>query len=151
MQLTGKSVYFLKMLLDLNKPGVKKTKPKVDDLPGDINENFVENVSAYRLIFPSGNLPNGSASRSSVKELTQKFAKFFNVFPQYNWEQVLEATTNYVNKYATKEYLYMRTSSNFIMKEENGKPPVYELATQIEMLGETDTVSYQYYTDAPRN
>lgn len=51
----------------------------------------------------------------------------------YDWETILDATELYVNEFAKKNYLYMRTAQFFIKKLIDGTVQS-ELATYCEII-----------------
>lgn len=91
-----------------------KTKKKVTTEV--LGEGFLDNIRAYRQIFPTGILPTGEVARQTVEELKLKFIWFFKTYPDFDWPLVLEAA-NYYNFRKSKEgYKFMATSSYFIQK-----------------------------------
>lgn len=146
MTLTAKAIYFLKQLELIGQTNSKKEiKKKVSDPQDNMGPNFLNNVNEYRMLFPAGTLPTGAASRASVPELAGKFTKFFAVFPNHNWELILEATTRYVEKYAAEDYKFMKNSTNFISKRDLDGNTAYELASKIDMLDQEEIPTLQYY------
>ena len=89
-------------------------------------------IHEYRDIFPKGILPSGNPARSAVKELEKRFQWFFTNY-KYDWDTILKATKIYVAKYKDENYLYMKTSGYFIVKNEKGVE-VSTLATYCEMV-----------------
>lgn len=78
---------------------------------------FIEKVNEYRLLFPAGTNPSTNKPfRAPVRELHKKLAKFMVENPEYDWNLVLDATDNYVDRYSKVDYNMMRTSSYFISK-----------------------------------
>lgn len=93
----------------------KKTKVKVTSEA--LGEGYQEKVKAYREIFPTGQHPTlGYTFRSSVEDLTPRFTWFFNKYPDYTWDIVLQATENYVRKAMENGYRGMGKANYFIKK-----------------------------------
>lgn len=95
----------------------------------DVQEQ--EMIYQFRDLFPKGMLPSGSPARQAYKELEKRFSWFFSNY-DYDWSTILEATKMYVNKYAQENYMYMKTSGYFIVKNEKGME-VSTLATYCDM------------------
>jgi hypothetical protein len=97
--------------------------PQVDDLLLD-----------YRDYFPKGAV-SGRVLRTSPTDLKKRFNDFFKKYPDYTWEEVLDATEMYANtfKSSANGHTYMKNSTYFIMKD-----GVSELASTIESLRDTD-------------
>ena len=94
-----------------------KTKKKVtSDVLG---QDFLDNIKAYREIFPTGFLPHGEVARQSVEELKLKFIWFFKTYPDFNWPLILEATNYYRFLKEKDGFKFMATSSYFIQKTDN--------------------------------
>lgn len=91
-----------------------KTKKKV--ATSVLGDNFLEKISEYRNLFPTGELPSGMLARQSTEELKLKFIWFFKTYPSYNWVQVLDATHFYIYKKAKDNHNFMVCSSYFIQK-----------------------------------
>jgi len=103
----------------------------------DFSPIETEYIYQYREIFPPGILPSGHPSRLSYKELEKRFLTFFNTY-KYDWSIILKATKAYVNKFKDSNYLYMKTSGYFIIKNEMGVE-VSTLATYCEMILDSPT------------
>jgi len=91
-----------------------KTKKRVSN--DVLGPDFLENIKEYREMFPARRLPSGELARQSVQELKDKFVWFFNMFPEYDWNTILDATDSYIFTKSKENYLYMVTSSYFIHK-----------------------------------
>ncbi len=91
-----------------------------------------EMIYQYRELFPKGMLPSGSPARQAYKELEKKFNWFFINY-DYNWDVIIAATKLYINKYQQENYMYMKTSGYFILKNEKGVE-VSTLATYCDMV-----------------
>lgn len=91
-----------------------------------------EMIYQYRELFPKGLLPSGSPARQAFKELEKKFNWFFMNY-DYDWATIIKATKLYINKYQQENYMYMKTSGYFILKNEKGVE-VSTLATYCDMV-----------------
>ncbi len=91
-----------------------------------------EMIYQFRELFPKGVLPSGSPARQAYKELEKKFNWFFINY-NYDWDTIMKATRLYVNKYQQENYMYMKTSGYFILKNEKGVE-VSALATYCDMI-----------------
>lgn len=111
-----------------------------------LGTDFQNRIAEYRELFPPGMLPTGVSSRKPVLELEKKFIKFFTLFPDYGWEQIIEATTKYVARFAQDDYKYMKNSAYFISKEDHYGNSSFELASQCDMLGQDDAPQEHFYT-----
>lgn len=81
----------------------------------------------YLEVFPKIKLPSGKYARVASPEIEKKLSTFKKKYKPYfkksfdtqlTNEEILQATKNYVNRYAKTGYLYMVTSSYFIQKNE---------------------------------
>lgn len=109
-------------------------------------EYFQQQVELYRSCFPQGKLPSGVPARTLVPELMKRFIKFFRVFPNYTWETIIAATERYVGEYAMNNYLYMKTASYFIFKQDNEKNVIYTLASYCDMVLSGEPEENEYYS-----
>lgn len=91
-----------------------KSKKKVTS--SVLGNNFLEKINEYRNLFPSMKLPSGVLARQSVQELKDKFIWFFKNYPEYTWEDVLDATDAYIFEKSKSNYQFMSNSSFFIQK-----------------------------------
>lgn len=137
-KLTNKAL----VVLDEFETYLVKTKKKVtSDVLGD---NFLDNIKAYREIFPAGFLPSKEPARQSVQELKDKFVWFFKQYPDYTWAEVLEAANFYKYKKSLEDYKYMATSSYFIQKTDNKTKVVKSmLADYCELLRDNPDVVHE--------
>lgn len=78
-----------------------------------MGKNSIDNINTYREIFPAKKLPSGKPARNNVKALSDAFRWFFETY-DHTWDDVMKATSMYVNEYRDKEYMYMQTSQYFI-------------------------------------
>lgn len=74
-------------------------------------------VDEYRSLFPRGRLPSGKAGRSTETEVTSKMKWFVINYP-YCKDQIIRATTKYIQRYVETNYLYMQNASSFIYRED---------------------------------
>lgn len=102
------------------------------------SDKEAEMIHQYREIFPKGMLPSGYPARLAYKELEKRFLHFFDNH-DYTWETILKATKMYVNKYKDDNYMYMKTSGYFILKNEKGVE-TSTLASYCDMVLETPDV-----------
>ena len=112
--LSSKGKSLVKSVEMLFKP-IKKLK-NIDLLGLD----FKERISEYISIWPTQKLPSGKYARGNAKNIEENFMWFFQEYPDYNWENILEATEKYVEEYRVKNYEYMRTAMYFIKKLKDG-------------------------------
>jgi len=93
----------------------KKTKTKpTSELLGD---DYKEKVKAYRELFPTGQHPTlGYTFRSSVEDLTPRFAWFFNKYRDFTWDLVLKATDIFIEKARQNNYKGLGKANYFIQK-----------------------------------
>jgi hypothetical protein len=89
-----------------------------------------EKIAEYNQIFPAGKKSGTSlAFRTNPKELVAAFVWFFKEYPEYSWEDVLNATRKYVQPFEeTSEYTYMQTSRYFVKKDDKSKNTISTLA-----------------------
>lgn len=93
----------------------KKVKARLSaELMGD---NYMEQVKSYHEKFPMGKHPEMNYRyRTTVKELADKFAWFFQTYPEYDWQTVMDATNVYLWEMSRNKHLSTSTDSNFIRK-----------------------------------
>lgn len=91
--------------------------------------------------------------RTNPKELYDKFIWFFNEYPDYTWELVLQATGQYVKSFQdASDYTYMQSSKYFIKKEDKNKQVTSTLASMCwNMLegNDVDVTSEGYHYFGP--
>lgn len=93
----------------------RKTKAKPTSAV--LGENYKEKVKAYRELFPTGQHPMlGYTFRSSVEDLTPRFAWFFSKYPDFSWELVLKATDVFIQKAQQNSYRGLGKANYFIQK-----------------------------------
>lgn len=105
----GKSV-----IIEATKLYLKQVKSIKDELDDD----YKSNVEKYRDLFPSG-VVSGKRLKSTTSELTNRFIWFFKTYPQFSWNTILQATTDYLDSKAG-DMKFCRNASYFIKKSENG-------------------------------
>lgn len=93
-------------------------------------EEFKDNVSIYREIFPKG-VVDGKPLRGSPSEIAPRILWFFNTYPQYTWDHVLKATQSYIDSFGA-DFTYCKTSIYFIKKEDKNKNTTSVLADWCE-------------------
>lgn len=133
--LTEKALDVLARLTYLSRTGRNKTQLKTEDRA---------KIELYRLLFPPGKLPSGSSSRSSINELKPRFEWFFTQYPQFHdWNLVLQATALYIDEYEPRGFEFMRSSENFIYKQDLNKIMKSLLADYCQMVldGATESAS----------
>ena len=98
------------------------------------SDSIIELANKIRDLFPVGVKSGGYPVRSSVVDIADKLRKFFKKHKSYTQEQVLEATTKYVNRKKNEGYSYMQKAVFFIEKD-----GVSTLASEIDGLQETSS------------
>jgi hypothetical protein len=121
--------------IDQNHNLTEKSKLLFEDTESkkpDVNE-YAANILEYRNIFPKVILPTGKAARSSLIDLKKRFDWFFSE-NSYTWEEIFQATKNYVSFYEDKNYAFMQTSAYFIKKSDSQRGVSSSLAEWCEQL-----------------
>jgi len=85
-----------------------------------LGADYKDRVKEYIQIFPTQKLPSNKYARGNAKNIEVNFMWFFQEYPDYDWETILEATEKYVEEYRLKNYEYMRTAMYFIKKLKDG-------------------------------
>ena len=98
-----------------------------------MGKEFLKRINEYRDIFPAGKLPSGKPARVNVKTLENSFRWFFENY-DFNWDEVIDATSMYVNAYRNNDYMYMKTSQYFISKQDKSKVRTSDLADYCDMI-----------------
>ena len=98
-----------------------------------VDSEFLQNIEAYRELFPNIKLPSGVYARSAVKNLEPAMVWFFENF-NYSWDTVLKATKMYINEYEIKRWMYLKNSQYFIRKQNVYKQYTSELANYCENI-----------------
>lgn len=81
-----------------------------------IGPDFMVNVHKYRELFPKGRFPSGELARQNPEDLKQRFIWFFQTYPSYTWDLVLDATDYYLHLKKAVDYQYAVSSAYFIQK-----------------------------------
>jgi hypothetical protein len=94
-------------------------------------EEWEENIIKYNEFFPKGKRPDSShAYRTNPKELYERFIWFFNEYPDYTWDLVMQAVEQYADGFKESgDYTYMTNSKYFIKKEDKNRQIASGLAT----------------------
>lgn len=98
------------------------------------SDSIIELANKIRDLFPVGVKSGGYPVRSSVVDIADKLRKFFKKHKSYTQEQVIEATTKYVNRKKNEGYSYMQKAVFFIEKD-----GMSTLASEIDALQETSS------------
>ena len=98
-----------------------------------MGKKFNLKLNEYREIFPASKLPSGKPARVNIRTLENSFRWFFENY-DFSWDEVINATKMYVNEYRDKEYMYMKTSQYFIVKEGRNKVKSSDLADYCDMI-----------------
>jgi hypothetical protein len=111
---------------------VKRKKKISKEILGD---DFADRIKEYLQLFPDGKLPSGQLAKVNTKTLTDKFIKFFDMFPDYNnWPLILEATNYYIYSCSKEDNKFMQTSEYFISKQNLHKEISSKLADYCQMI-----------------
>jgi hypothetical protein len=110
----------------------------------DINEIYLDKYISF---FPKIKLPSGKYARVDKKNLKSVFSWFFKTY-DYSWDEVLKATSMYVDEYERKGYLYMRNSQYFISKANPDRTRESELANYCALIKNgVDSVSDDHFKE----
>jgi hypothetical protein len=101
-------------------------------------EDWEEKIKQYNELFPKGKKEGSSVSfRTNPKELYEKFKWFFQEYPEYDWDMVLNATEKYIKVFEEAcDYTYMQTSKYFIKKDDKNKVTTSTLSTHCYNIAE---------------
>lgn len=111
-KLTSKSEDLLKSVDKLQMQLAKKIK----NVPYG---TWTEEIQKFNDMFPKGRRDGSTiAYRTNPKELHERFCWFFETYPEYNWEIVLEATRKYVGVVSENDVRFLQTSKYFIKKQD---------------------------------
>jgi hypothetical protein len=125
LEITSKGKEFL---IEAAKLNIRTTKQIMDSLGDD----FSDNILKYRELFPKGAVA-GRTLRSSSQDISQRMKWFMQTYPQYTWENILNATENYLkNLNENGKMEYCKTASYFIKKDDKNKMTVSSLAEWCE-------------------
>lgn len=103
----------------------------------EVPVGFIAYATELRNMFPAGKNPSGKVARTNMPEIKKKMIKFFEIFPQYDWNLVLDATELYIRDQTDKGGKYMQTAGYFILKLKDGVQES-ELANYCEMILEQE-------------
>lgn len=93
----------------------KKTKAKTTS--ASLGDDYKVKVKTYRELFPTGTHPTlNYPFRQTIEDLTPRFTWFFNRYPDFDWDLVLEATEQHVRKCRENGFRGLGKSSLFIKK-----------------------------------
>ena len=103
-------------------------------------EELLSLVEKLQALFPSGRKCDDSGIpkwswRGNKTDVVKKLQKFFKLYGNYKQEDIIQATTNYVNRYKYDNKA-MRILPYFIYKEIDGG--VSDLATELEGLNDVE-------------
>lgn len=100
--------------------GKSANKPHVDD---SRKEDWLPFIKKFNEMFPKGKRKGSSTYyRCNENELFERFLWFFGEYPEYSWEEVLDATLKYVTPFhISMDYQYMNAAKYFIKKEDKNK------------------------------
>ena len=124
------SIYANKVIARFENYFIKAKKRTSIQLMG---KEFLKRINEYRDIFPAGKLPSGKPARVNVKTLENSFRWFFENY-DFSWDEVIDATSMYVNSYRDNDYMYMKTSQYFISKQDKSKVRTSDLADYCDMV-----------------
>jgi len=97
-----------------------------------LGDDFINKINEYKEYFPK-KLSTGTG-RQSARELKQKFVWFFKNYPEYDWEDILEAANYYSYERSQLNNEFMTNSSNFIKKDTMSKESISKLADYCQMV-----------------
>lgn len=115
---------------------VSKPKPGTATL----GEGYKEQVKTHRDKFPVG-------KKGTPKEVEEKFAKFFMLFPEFaNWEMVQKATDLYLSE--ERDEKYIMKAGNFISVERGGSVihTLYEYCERITGGEQTNEQNFPMFS-----
>jgi hypothetical protein len=95
---------------------VKSKKKLTSDLLG---KEGLKNIEIYREMFPAIKVPKVGLLRQTTQELQEKFIWFFRRYPQFNWENILDAADYYIHTKKQENMEFITTSSYFIQRTDN--------------------------------
>jgi hypothetical protein len=111
-----------------------------------------EKIKEYNELFPKGKRTGSTvAYRSNPKELLKAFVWFFEEYSEYDWDDVMNATTMYVDVFEkNSDYNYMMNSRYFIKKSDVNKETHSKLADSIWNIKEGNDIDvnetgYHYF------
>lgn len=137
-KLTQKAELFLE---DVESTFSKKIKRKQRF---QLGEEHADKISEYRELFPKGKKPGTSFYfRNNEKELLTNFSWFFENYPEYGWDVILQATKSHIEGF-NGDYSYLQLSKYFIKKQDKNGIITSSLATACDGIldGEEETPDY---------
>lgn len=122
------------LVIEACKLFTRTTKDIMDSLGDDFNANVLK----YRELFPKGS-NSGRTLRSSINDLIPRMRWFMQTYPQYTWENILNATTKYITSLTESNKMeFCKTAAYFIKKDDKNKMTVSSLAEWCEAEVDTD-------------
>lgn len=113
-------------------------RSKADEIFASKNINYEELAEAMRAIFPAKiRGGGGKLVKSPTMAVIDKLKKFFKFYPNVTVEQVIKATTNYIDNRRRANWGFITQLDYFIFKDN-----VSMLATEIESLEEEDDLDW---------
>lgn len=109
-------------------------------------ENIEEMIKEFRELFPTGK-QGSSPIRTNPEELQERFQWFFDTYPQYTWDMVIQATKNYLQtlENSSTGMQFISTAGHFIRKVKLGtKTGASLLADYCLMIQEKTEVRSDY-------
>lgn len=80
---------------------------------------WTDEINEFNNLFPKGKRDGSTiAYRTNPKELHERFCWFFETYPEYNWEMVLNASRKYVQVVSENDVKFLQTSKYFIKKQD---------------------------------
>lgn len=109
-------------------------RSKADELFATKDINYEEIAEAMRAIFPAKiRGGGGKLVRSSTMAVIDKLKKFFKYYPKVTTEQVLKATTSYIENRRRANWGFITQLDYFIFKDN-----VSMLYSEVEAIGDDD-------------
>jgi hypothetical protein len=85
--------------------------------PKNYKGTFDEFITAFFNTFPKKIRQGNLLVRSDINSCSKKMKKFLKEYSEYDYDIILKATTNYVNKCSKDGYRYIKVSHYFIYKD----------------------------------
>lgn len=111
------------LLLQLEEMILRTKKMKKMKVP--LSE-WKDDIETFRKMFPAG-FQSSARIQSSAKDLLDRFVWFFAEYPEYDWDNVLDATEAYLDHMEKQPQgmKFVMIAKNFVKKEErSGKVTV---------------------------
>lgn len=129
----------LKLLIDRKSLGINITGKgrKLFEIIVNKSTEFDDFCNKYRELFPKGVNTGGYPVRSNLKEIHDKFERFFRKYKDqnYSYDECLKATQSYLKGKERENYSFIQTAKHFIIiKKPNLEEEVSQLATYIDHL-----------------